>query len=139
MSQSSPEGIILGKGSKLVSLNLSINKEKVLEIKEVEKIKKIFITPEEIRKTQISYKESKQETLEEAIDGYVYKTHSSQSLYEIISNAIKFGVKWQQKRVYTEEEVRELFSQYKEEFSIYRNMQILNVQFEEWFENFKKK
>lgn len=34
MSQSSPEGIILGKGSKLVSLELSINKEKVLEIKE---------------------------------------------------------------------------------------------------------
>ena len=33
MSQSSPEGIILGKGSKLVSFELSINKEKVLEIK----------------------------------------------------------------------------------------------------------
>lgn len=33
MSQSSPEGIILGKGSKLVSAELSINKEKVLTIK----------------------------------------------------------------------------------------------------------
>jgi hypothetical protein len=32
MSQSSPEGIILGPGSKLVSLDLSINKEKVLSI-----------------------------------------------------------------------------------------------------------
>jgi len=32
MSQSSPEGIILGKGSKLVSFELSINKEKVLHI-----------------------------------------------------------------------------------------------------------
>jgi hypothetical protein len=31
MSQSSPEGIILGKGSKLVSLELKINKEKVLK------------------------------------------------------------------------------------------------------------
>lgn len=29
MSYSSPEGIILGKGSELVSLDLSINKEKV--------------------------------------------------------------------------------------------------------------
>lgn len=33
MSQSSPEGIILGKGSKLVSANLSINENKVLSIK----------------------------------------------------------------------------------------------------------
>lgn len=33
MSQSSPEGIILGKGSKLISLELSINEEKVLSIK----------------------------------------------------------------------------------------------------------
>jgi hypothetical protein len=32
MSQSSPEGIILGKGSKLVSLELKINKETVLHI-----------------------------------------------------------------------------------------------------------
>ncbi len=32
MSQSSPEGIILGKGSKLVSLNLLINDKEVLSI-----------------------------------------------------------------------------------------------------------
>jgi hypothetical protein len=32
MSQSSPEGIILGKGSKLVSLDLSINDKNVLII-----------------------------------------------------------------------------------------------------------
>jgi hypothetical protein len=32
MAQSSPEGIILGKGSVLKSLDLSINKEKVLSI-----------------------------------------------------------------------------------------------------------
>jgi hypothetical protein len=37
MAQSSPEGIILGPGSKLVSLDLSINKEKVLSIKQEEK------------------------------------------------------------------------------------------------------
>lgn len=34
MSQSSPEGIILGKGSKLISAELKINQEKVLIIKE---------------------------------------------------------------------------------------------------------
>jgi hypothetical protein len=37
MANSSPEGIELGKGSKLESLSLSINKEKVLEIKQQER------------------------------------------------------------------------------------------------------
>jgi len=37
MAQSSPEGIILWPGSKLVSLDLSINKEKVLSIKQEER------------------------------------------------------------------------------------------------------
>ena len=37
MAQSSPEGIILGKGSKLESLDLSINQEKVLAIKQQER------------------------------------------------------------------------------------------------------
>ena len=34
MAQSSPEGITLGKGSQLVSMDLSINKEKVLSTKQ---------------------------------------------------------------------------------------------------------
>ena len=34
MAQSSPGGITLGKGSQLVSMELSINKEKVLSIKQ---------------------------------------------------------------------------------------------------------
>lgn len=34
MSQSSPEGIILGKGSRLQSFDLSINKEKVISCKQ---------------------------------------------------------------------------------------------------------
>jgi hypothetical protein len=37
MAQSSPEGIILGPGSKLESLDLFINKEKVLSIKQEQK------------------------------------------------------------------------------------------------------
>jgi hypothetical protein len=37
MSQSSPEGIILGKGSIIVSASLSVDKEKVFEFKEKEK------------------------------------------------------------------------------------------------------
>ena len=37
MAHSSPEGIILGKGSTLESFSLSINKEKVLELKQQER------------------------------------------------------------------------------------------------------
>jgi lipoate-protein ligase A len=37
MAQSSPEGIILGPGSKLVSLDLFVNEEKVLSIKQEER------------------------------------------------------------------------------------------------------
>lgn len=45
MANSSPEGIELGKGSKLLSMELSINKEKVLSIKEEKKY-----TEEDLRK-----------------------------------------------------------------------------------------
>jgi hypothetical protein len=45
MAQSSPEGIILGKGSKLESIDLFINKEKVLSIKQEKKY-----TEEDLRK-----------------------------------------------------------------------------------------
>lgn len=34
MSHSSPEGIILGKGAKLISFDASINEEKVISIKQ---------------------------------------------------------------------------------------------------------
>jgi len=44
----------------------------------------------------------------------------------------------QDNKLYSEKEVRDLFNLYKEEFSIYRNSQILNVQFEEWFNENKK-
>lgn len=47
MSYSSPEGIILGRGSKLVSAELSIDKEKVLVLKQER-----LYTKEEVLKAQ---------------------------------------------------------------------------------------
>jgi len=96
------------------------------------------------------YEEPKQETLEEAAKEWVNNRFTKQicgdesypdiyaSKEGIVESHILFA-KWQAERMYSEEEVRELFKQYKEEFSIYRNLQILNAQFEEWFEQFKKK
>jgi hypothetical protein len=64
-----------------------------------------------------------------------------ETLYsDYIKAVVKFH-KWQQEqdnKLYSEKEVRDLFNLYKEEFSIYRNSQILNVQFEEWFNEKKK-
>jgi len=75
----------------------------------------------------------KQETLEEA------KKYAELSYYGDEVDAFVTGAKWQSDRMYSQEEVKDLFNQYKEEFSIYRNMQILNAQFEEWFNQNKKK
>jgi hypothetical protein len=92
----------------------------------------------------------KQETLEEAtervlannIDG-LKDALQDDDLFFFYKGVIQcYGeamVKYQAEKMYSEEEVRGLFKQYKEEFSIYRNMQILNAQFEEWFNQNKKK
>jgi hypothetical protein len=47
----------------------------------------------------IPKEEPKQETLEEAINSYVYKTSNEQKLSEILENAIRFGAKWQQEQI----------------------------------------
>jgi hypothetical protein len=78
----------------------------------------------------------KKETLEEASWRYnpLKKLDG-----EFIRQAFKEGAKYQAKRMFSEEEVVELFKQYKEYFDIYRNMQISNAEFNKWFEQFKKK
>lgn len=42
------------------------------------------------------------------------------------------------KGMYSEEEVVKLFEQYQSEFSLYRNIQVTNVDFLTWFEQNKK-
>jgi hypothetical protein len=43
MSHSSPEGIILGKGAKLISFDASINEEKVISIKQEPKYNDLVV------------------------------------------------------------------------------------------------
>jgi len=48
--------------------------------------------------------------------------------------------KWQQERMYSEEEVLELFQKYiSTQIPLARLRKILNREFNEWFEQFKKK
>lgn len=42
-------------------------------------------------------------------------------------------------KMYSEENVFQFFEKYREDFSIHRNIQVLDSQFKEWFEQFKKK
>jgi hypothetical protein len=40
---------------------------------------------------------------------------------------------------YSEENVFQFFERYREDFLMYRNIQVLPSQFKQWFEQFKKK
>jgi hypothetical protein len=76
----------------------------------------------------------KQETLEEALS-----EHIKDIKYPTLIQCAEFGAKWQQERSYSEEEVFQFFEKYREDFPIHRNIQVLPSQFEQWFEQFKKK
>ena len=89
------------------------------------------------------------ETIEEAAEKYAkqfYYAEDSSADNDFIEGANSDASRdyWfekfqeQDNKLYSEKEVRDLFNLYKEEFSIYRNSQILNVQFEEWFNENKK-
>jgi hypothetical protein len=89
----------------------------------------------------IPKEEPKEETLEEAAAKHFNKEIfvEGATIQYALQEAFIIGAEWQAERSYSEEEVIKLFSQYKEHFSIYRNSQILNAEFQEWFEQFKKK
>ena len=81
MAKSSLEGIKLSEGSQLVSFDLSINKEKVLSIK--------------------------QETIEEAAER-LYSDKEYPMYGEIRRDGFIKGARWQQENSYSEEEIIDL-------------------------------
>jgi hypothetical protein len=78
----------------------------------------------------------KKETLEEFISLSVTPEGLDQFSYD---KGLEDGAKWQAERMYSEEEVLKLFSDYRIYFDLYRNIQVLPTMFSEWFEQFKKK
>jgi hypothetical protein len=71
----------------------------------------------------------KQETLEEAMikDGYFESDYD-----KIWREGVQFGAKWQQERMYSEEEVKHIVSEALQSA-------LVTVDLEQWFEQFKKK
>jgi hypothetical protein len=49
------------------------------------------------------------------------------------------GAKWQQERMYSEEDLREAFKQSRQALIFEKDMPPVYNDFEEWFEQFKKK
>jgi hypothetical protein len=86
-----------------------------------------------------------EETLEEIklpIGDFIIKnatpTQGADGVYYHYSEVCKL-LKLQAERMYSEENVFQFFEKYREDFSIHRNIQVLPSQFEQWFEQFKKK
>ena len=84
-------------------------------------------------------KEPKQETLEEAAKQYaeIYKcpaTNDNEYCRHDIISAINFGAKWQQEKMYSEEDMRKAFKS-----SSLTNMLDVYESFEEFIEQFKNK
>ena len=86
----------------------------------------------------------KQETLEEAAKEFVL-SHDFSKLTNpnhLANRCFQFGAKWQQERMYSEEEVFELLLKHQSDYrSAVRNTSPLDWSFDikEWFNQFKKK
>ena len=80
---------------------------------------------------------SRQETLEEAAENYV--KDSSHHLYQLRKQCFLDGYKLAQERSYSKEEVLSILQKYRFDFSLYRNIHVLPLEFSKWFEQFKKK
>ena len=102
------------------------------------------LVSDEISPAMKDFIKEKQETLEEVAEKYAskiwdYSDSNEKTLHANCKKAFIKGAKWQSKRMYSEENVFQFFEKYREDFSIHRNIQVLPSQFEQWFEQFKKK
>lgn len=85
------------------------------------------------------------ETLEEVCKRY-YENNIDQSNipkehyeWEIQDLMIGFAIEWQQKRMYSEEDLREAFKQSRQALIFEKDMPPVYENFEEWFKQFKNK
>ena len=81
----------------------------------------------------------KKETLEEAAERYA--TNHGMMAYVFPEKEKSFidGAKWQQERMYSEEDLREVFKQSRMAKIFEKDMPPVYENFEEWFEQFKNK
>jgi hypothetical protein len=74
----------------------------------------------------------KQETLQEAAENYA---NYNEQINKAVQEAVKFGAKWQQERMYSEEEVLIILDMFLTSMIKGEKTGLFN----QWFEQFKKK
>ena len=76
------------------------------------------------------------ETLEEAAERFIQESTYRNLTFE---DYIKFGAKWQKERMYSEGDLREAFKQSRQCKIFEKDMPPVHNEFEDWFEQFKKR
>jgi hypothetical protein len=95
------------------------------------------LVSDEISPAMKDFIKEKQETLEEAFD----RIYDSMDFTELDFASFKLGAKWQAKRMYSEEDIRESFRQGHKSSQAMGSYNSITEQedFDKWFEQFKKK
>lgn len=99
---------------------------------------------------QTKKQEQKQETLEEFAENYLNKFYSNYAFKDLLKPLLIDGAKWQEQRMYSEEDMKQAFFDgirvtsegYNGEYANGENPKIeeqFNKDYKEWFEKFKKK
>lgn len=82
----------------------------------------------------------KQETLEEALKSYVLTMSLDQSVYIDFLQCAELGAKWQQERMYSEEEIKFQANKLLNDVFKYKmSTNVIGGIVNDWFEQFKKK
>jgi hypothetical protein len=90
-----------------------------------------------LAKLIIPKEEPKQETLEEFIKKS-YLSRLQDCLSVDFADGIKLGIKWQEEKMYSEEDLREAFKQSRQSLIFEKDMPPVYESFEEWFKQHKK-
>jgi hypothetical protein len=131
MAQSSPEGIVLGKGSTLVKMELSVSEKQQTDILEMGQITEKEETIQDIASEYHSVAYGK--LIKELTDG---ETTADYIDRHIVQAMVDIAKEQQDNKMYSKEEVLEILN----EFSVACYSPIEKFEIPEWFEQkFKKK
>ena len=77
----------------------------------------------------------------ETVEEFIRKSYLSRlenHLSVDFEDGVKLGAKWQQERMYSEEEVLQILFRFTNKFDLQKNIEITAEMQKEWFEQFKK-
>ena len=78
--------------------------------------------------------ETLEEYLERGTEGII-----EPNVKALAKSYIRYGAEWQKERMYSEDDLREAFKQSRQALIFEKDMPPVHNEFEDWFEQFKKK